>query len=248
MKITNWNCKYDYYNKVSFNENKEKFITCENEDTDLFVIEECTYADCIRLKEKYKFVTWFGDGKDSILGIGTFSQKYDLKIASEFNFENKFRYIAPYVFYEKSKKINIFLIWAKTRLYYQSKDNKRIYDKNYKFEYVENVYEAMIYYKNLLTDNTIIIGDFNSGITPNNINKKHDELVEYLKQNNIKNCSLYFNLEKSPTFFQIDKHGKENMYTDDYCFVSDNIKVEKYIIGEKGKYSDHFPITLELNI
>jgi exonuclease III len=244
MKITNWNCK------VSFDENKEKFITSENEDTDLFVIEECTYADCIRLKEKYKFVTWFGDGKDSMLGIGTFSQKYDLKIASEFNFENKFRYIVPYVFYEKSKKINIFLIWAKKTLYYLTKDNKRIYDKKYKLEYVENVYEAMIYYKNLLTDSTVIIGDFNSGITPNNINKKHDELVSYLKQNNIRNSSLDFNLEKSPTFFQI-KHGKENMYTNDYCFVSDNINVGKYIIGEKEKYkkySDHFPITLELDI
>jgi exonuclease III len=251
MKIVNWNCKNDYYKRTCFDENKENIIKNENMDTDLFIIEECTYADCIRLKKKYEFVTWFGDGKDSILGIGTFSQKHDLKLSPEFITDNKLRYIIPYYFYKNSIKVNIFLVWAKTTLYYQSNDDKKIYDEDCCFEYVENVYESMIFYKNILKGSVILIGDFNSGITQTNTNKNHDYLVEYLSQYKIKNCSLKFNQEKSPTFFQMDKHGKENFYTDDYCFVSNNIEVENFSIGKKeiyGKYSDHLPIILEINI
>jgi exonuclease III len=251
MKIISWNCKNDYYKRICFDESKENIIVNENDDADIFIIEECTYGDCIRLKEKYKYVTWFGDGKDSILGVGTFSKKYELKIASDFNIDNKFRYIIPYYFYEKSEKINIFLVWAKTVLYYQLNGNKRINDKDCRFEYVENVYESLIFYKDLLKENVIIIGDFNSGITQNNINEKHNKLVEYLLQYKIENCSLGFDMEKSPTFFQMDKHGKKNSYTDDYCFVSDNIGVEDFSIGKKeifGIYSDHLPIILKLRI
>jgi hypothetical protein len=251
MRIINWNCKYDYYKRISFDENKENIITNENEKNDLYIIEECTYSDCIRLKEKYKYVTWFGDGKDSILGIGTFSQKYELLLIPEFNIENNFRYIIPYYFYENSIKVNIFLVWAKTVLFYQTNDNKKIYDKYYSLEYVNNVLESMKYYKNILNENVVIIGDFNSGITENNINEKHDKLTEYLLQYKINNCSLKYKMEKSPTFFQIDKYGKENAYTDDYCFVSDTIGINNFSIGKKeiyNKYSDHLPIILELKI
>jgi hypothetical protein len=251
MKLINWNCKNDYYKRICFDENKENLITKENDDADIFIIEECTYADCIRLQENYKYVTWFGDGKDSILGIGTFSQKYKLTLSPEFTIDCKFRYIIPYYFYENSKRINIFLVWAKTALYCQSNNYKKIYDKQYKFQYVDNVCESMKFYENLLEDNVIIIGDFNSGINQDNENKKHDFLVNFLKSNNIRNCSIDFNMEKSPTFFQVDKYGNKKYYTDDYCFASNNIEVEYFNIGNKeiyGEYSDHFPIIIVLNI
>jgi len=251
MKIVSWNCKNEYYKKICFDENKEKLITKENDDAEIFIIQECTYSDCIRLKENYQYVTWYGDGKDSILGIGAFSKKYELSLAPEYNPDCKFRYVIPYYFYKDNNKIYLFLVWAKTSLYCITNTNKRIPDKHCNLEYVQNVLEAMQHYNNLLNDKIIIIGDFNSGITLDNERIKHDELVKYLEKNNIVNCSLKDKLEKAPTYFHIDKYKNEIPFTDDYCFVSKNIKIESFTIGKKEiyhEYSDHLPIIVNLKI
>jgi exonuclease III len=199
-------------------------------------VQECKYYECVQVNSEFSNFTWYGDGKDSKLGIGIFSNDYKFKLIPEFRYDVNFRYIVPYSFFLKNNmEIILFAIWTKNSL-----------DKDFhNLPYIYNIYEAIDYYKNIMNKNIILIGDFNSADKHNERKKEHLELVSKLLTYNIHNCISKDN-ETQPTFFL--NFDTNFPYTDDYCFASDTIKIDNAKIGDSClNYSDHCPLIVTLN-
>lgn len=175
---------------------------------------------------------WIGDNK----GIGIFSQ-YDLQIHKDYNPE--FRYVLPIVV----ESFNLFAVWAM---------NDRI---DHSKRYISQVWGAINYYKKLLKEPTIIIGDFNWNIkwdanaSPPLLGDWED-VISFLKDRGI--SSVYHNYlgenfgkESQYTFYQYKDKSKP--YHIDYCFASEHFEINKVEIGKYTdwiQYSDHMPLSI----
>jgi hypothetical protein len=243
MEIISWNCKNGF--------DEDKFNSIFDKNTDILVIQECYYDDCIRLKSTYNYVSWYGDGKDSRLGIGLFSNIYNFKLSKEYNYNYPFRYAIPYDITGNNKEFNIFVVWTKDKLYSRIND-KKIYDNYFSLSYVENIHCAIDFYKNIINNETIIIGDFNSN---EKWDKEYDEsrnhsyLIKRLKEFELENASGFYEKNTDQTYYY-KYNGRKYSVIDDYCFVGKYFKIKNYEVGDKDKYlkySDHRPIKIIFN-
>jgi len=250
VSILSWN----YSSKTK--KQAGKFDLLRSLDSDILIIQECTYYECISFKKFYKYVSWYGDGKDSMLGIGIFSNKFEPHLFSSNMYEQKFRYVVPY-------EINIFgvnflllAVWTKKAL--KRGDEK---DNVHCLSYIENVYEAIDFYDGLLRKYTdvIIIGDFNSFDKKQKRNERHIKLEDKLKQYDIFNCASFSeytdvdrqDFETKATYYH--RYNPDNPGTDDYCFLkkSENTWLQGVGIGRPEKwiqYSDHFPLLIWFSV
>lgn len=182
---------------------------------------------------------WFGENRNK--GIGIFSY-FDYKIELNPDYNPRFRYIIP-VIAKGPITFNLLAIWAMN----DSVDVRK--------RYIGQVWLAINYYKELLKQPFIIIGDFNW-------NKIWDskpsyplygnltDIINILQDNKIKSAyhSFYgeeFGKETKPTLFM--HHNKNKPYHVDYCFASKNFKLKNVEIGEYAdwaKKSDHMPLMI----
>ena len=252
MQIVSWNCKYFWMPRYyGFSELKHNKIVSEYPKNDILIIQEITYFEYVNVLNKfeYKYSDWYCDGKDSMLGIAIFSNKYIIQKMVDDMFYLPFRYIVPYKINEIENNKNeyyIFSVWTKK---YIKNDNF------HKYDYVENLIEAIKYFNkiNILNNKSIIIGDFNSGTTIDHSYESHIELVNLLNNLDFINTSINNipNMEYVETYF--DNYGKG--YTNDYCFISKEINKNEEIKFEIGKkdiwidpdLSDHCPIIININ-
>ncbi|WP_062326632.1 endonuclease/exonuclease/phosphatase family protein [Treponema endosymbiont of Eucomonympha sp.] len=226
MKIVSWNCS------CSGGFNKEKVDTIQEYPADIFVIQECTFFDCIRLKSQFANVYWYGDGKDSVLGIGVFSHKYQFEFAPEFN--RNHRYVVPYrVIFNGKKQFTLIAVWT-----------KQINSAGCKYEnYQVPVFAAL---KEYVFDKSAVIGDFNTGANKSDTNKWYSKLETETGKYKLRNCAS--NEQKlAPTFFRGD-----SILLDDHCFVTNNLRVKSFEIGTpedwiKPELSDHCPIIVDFD-
>ena len=247
MNIVSWNCCYEYRKFKGFTPEKHKKI--QEYKPDILIIHECTKNEFDKVKREWKFRNWYCDDmEDSILGIAIFSQNYEIGFTHLFN--RNFRYIIPYTIKGYKYDINLFAVWTKKIPYYY-----------------ENIFSALDSkeYDSLLNVNSLIIGDFNTGLIngfneeKNELQKEHSELYKKLKSKlePLENCTL-----DTINEFKITYSGsKTDYYLDDFCFISKNIKndllniiipsEQKFWIDKGEKYywnglSDHCPLILEL--
>jgi exodeoxyribonuclease-3 len=187
--------------------------------------------ECEQLAQPELFI---GDNK----GIGIFSQ-YDIELHKDYNPE--FRYVLPFI----TQGINVFAVWAMN-----DTDNKQN-------RYISQVWRAINYYKKLLKEPTIIIGDFNWNIrwdtkaSPPLLGNWVD-VVDFLKDRGI--TSVYhkyfgedFGQETQYTYYQFKDISKP--YHIDYCFASECFKVSNIEVGNYSdwmQYSDHMPFTVTI--
>jgi exonuclease III len=228
MKMVSWNCQ-NGLTDVKANKIQETFP-----DADIFVIQECRHTDIYTFKENWKFKNWYGDDLEySDLGIAVFSKDDNVEFTDTFNRE--FRYVVPY----KVKSLTLLAVWTKPLPYY--------YDKN--------VTKAIQWYesKGLLTDNAIIIGDFNTGAS-----KEHQEHYLNLCKNlkGYKNCTSGKPEELKETFC----NNENKLYLNDFCFVSESLysyikEIKIHDEWEERRYgrswyglSDHCPIIVDLKV
>jgi endonuclease/exonuclease/phosphatase family metal-dependent hydrolase len=121
---------------------------------------------------------------------------------------------------------------------------KNYIDKFHKFAYVENINEAIIYYKDILKKNIIMIGDFNIADKPDE-RKRYIDLKQKLNEYNISN-RISKDLETKPTFYM--HFQEDNSFTNDYCFASETIKISNVKVGDCClDYSDHYPLIVTLD-
>lgn len=127
------------------------------------------------------------------------------------------------------------------------------------FNYVRSIVPALsTYYKDLITDPLVVLGDFNSDV---NLDQKsfprshHDKMVEYcakefgLVSSYHKKMKLDYGSELHPTFYMNRK--KDKPWHFDYCFVPDTWVIEKVTVGSHEDWadvSDHCPLIVDLLI
>jgi exonuclease III len=257
INIICWNYDCKRQNEKLFN---EKINLLQEINPDILILQECAYYECILLKKYFEYVNWYGDGKDSIYGIGILSNKYKHNQINCNLFEQKFRYIVPYEI--KINEVNILLlsVWTKGVLYYKSK-NGDIYDDFHNLSYTQNIIDAIDYYDELIKkySEVIILGDFNSFDKKLNRKKWQIEIENKLKKYEIYNCTLFPNykplgdqhFETEITYY--DNYQPNNAGTNDYCFLknSENLNLNRFGIGKPDewiKYSDHFPLFIDLSV
>ncbi len=236
MRIIEWNCQGAFRKK-----NKEIFEL----KPDILIIPECEQEDKLKfgnLTPKPNDFLWYGDtGKK---GIGIFSySNYKFRLLKEFNPE--FRYVIPLEVSDGTNTFLLFAVWAM--------NNKQ----NPLSRYIGQVWLAIKYYQSTLTENSILIGDFNSNQIWDEKERvgNHTDVVNFLKELEIE--SLYhkqFN----------EKHGKESLktffmyrniekpYHIDYVFASHNIIKNGYnlTLENSNKWidkSDHIPLIVDIS-
>jgi endonuclease/exonuclease/phosphatase family metal-dependent hydrolase len=133
-------------------------------------------------------------------------------------------------------------------------DNK----ENYEARYVGQIWLAVNYYSKLLSNPSILIGDFNSNKIWDYKDRvgNHSDVVSKLSESNIHSIyHRHFNSEqgkeKHPTFFLQRKQHKP--YHIDYCFASVEIadKVKEVEIGTYKDWiihSDHTPLKIIIDL
>ena len=223
MKIVSWNCNDGFQNKFK-----------ELESADIYVIQEVRNPQTIKDQEfknwlkgyKYKWVPHWNRSR----GLGVFIKN---KIDYSENLWGKFDldcYISL-----KINETNFIAVWAC--------DN-----------YIEDACVYFNEYKEKL-GKAFIIGDFNSNAIWDKRGKRnHSYFSKMLFSIGIK--SIYHKernekegCETIPTFYL---HKKENKgFHIDYIFAHDDIKYSDLKIGDIGKYlkySDHVPISIDIQI
>jgi len=186
---------------------------------------------------------WHGDSNHK--GIGIFSYN-DFKFELFDIFNPEFRYILPFRVTGQGQSFTFFAIWAM--------NNK----ENCEARYIGQIWLATNYYIELLSNSTILIGDFNSNKIWDYKDRvgNHTDVVNKLGEKNIFSAyHKYFKQEQGkenrPTFFL--HHNKNKPYHIDYCFVSSDIidKIENVEVGSYDQWtthSDHSPLTMTFKI
>jgi exodeoxyribonuclease III len=235
MRIIEWNCQ------GAFRLKNEKILSFK---PDILIIPECENEDKLKfgkLTPKPNEFIWFGDSTNKGIGIFSYSD-YSFEFLKSFNPE--FKHVIPLKATRLGESFFLFAIWAM--------NNK----ENPDARYIEQVWLAINYYKELLNGDTILIGDFNSNQIWDYKERvgNHSDVVGFLKERNIYSLyhlqnSVNHGEEKDSTFFMYRK--KDRPYHVDYCFVSKQILNNGYnlILGPVDEWidlSDHLPMVIEI--
>ena len=237
MKVVNWNCNMAF---------RKKAIHLIDMQPDLMVIPECESLEKLTLESNSMNPSdklWIGNNNNKGLGVFAFN---NFKIDIHDAYNEDFEYVLP-IKVQGSINFNLIAVWAM---------NNKI---DYKKRYIGQVWLALNYYKDLLNEPTIIVGDFNWNKVWDDSSNLYGNLTDSIKLLGDKNIfSVYhrkndveFGVENNPTLFMHRK--KDKPYHVDYCFAS-NCFLEKLVNMEIGKYedwiefSDHMPIITEYSI
>jgi exonuclease III len=253
LRIFSWNC-----NGKKNGLTVEKMQLIKKFRPMIIILQECTYCDCLKFNNEYKNIVWYGDGKDSQLGIGMFSNTFRFKLLPSHSYDAPFRYVVPYSVEKDDLHFTLFSVWAKKHISTKSDNGKEQPDSLHNLDYADNIISAVDYYADLFKDKVIFIGDFNSADLPQKRSPEHLRVIEKLTAHNVYNWAKLPDViydgdyEFLPTFFQ--NYDRNKAYANDYCFMTNdiyNITVGVFFVGVPEKwldYSDHVPIMLDINI
>lgn len=237
MKLITWNCQGAF---------RKKAETILLQRPDILVVQECEHPDKLKFSSTTQLpndIYWYSDGGKKGIGIFSYSD-YKFEILPEFN--PTFRYIIPLVVTGYGHTFTLLAVWAM--------NNK----ENPEARYIGQVWFAINYYKNLIGNSTILIGDFNSNKIWDYKDRvgNHSDVVINLAKTNIHSVyHKHFNIEQGkenhPTFFL--QRNKNKPYHIDYCFASEDLycKVKNIEIGTYENWithSDHTPITINFDL
>lgn len=234
MKIISWNCN------MAFRKKYEKVLSLA---PDLLVLQECENDK--KLKDAlsqfdHNQVIWHGNNQHKGVAIISFNS---IKIELIEDHKLEFEYIIPLKLTNGSLEINLFCIWAMPHKTIRAR------------RYIGQVWAAINYYSPYLTQESILIGDFNSNAIWDEKRRvgNHTDVVNLLLEKDIQsiyhlknNCA--HGLEQDPTFFLVK--NIEKTYHMDYCFASNRLISKKTTIKigqyeEWIKLSDHMPVIIE---
>lgn len=216
--------------------NKKKYLL--QYQADITIIPECE-----RLGSNNSKRIWFGKNRNKGLGIFSHSE-YRLMVQEDFN--QNIEYIVPLQVRGRDD-FNLLAVWARN-------DKKNVQNR-----YIGQVWAAVNYYKELLTEPTIIIGDFNWNRcfdqTPSfPLSGNFNDVISFLKKMNMTSAYHEFMLEDygqetHPTLFL--HHKEDKPFHVDYCFVSKDFEIKNVEVGTYTEWireSDHVPLTVTLTV
>jgi len=234
MKLITWNCQGAF--------RKKEHIILELLP-DILVVQECEHPERLvfNFKKPNDFL-WFGDNQHKGLGVFSFSN-LKFKLLNEHN--PNFKTILPILVTGGKFDFTLFAIWANNP---EDKHNK----------YIEQVWRAINFYDQIISDSSIFIGDFNSNKIWDRKHRKgnHSDVVDFLAAKNIR--SIYHTFlkqeqgkETHPTFFL--QRNKDKPYHIDYCFASNKMidRIQNFEIGDFESWivhSDHLPVIANFDI
>jgi len=211
---------------------------------DILIVPECEHPS--KLQPTLEFpkpndTLWFGDNQNKGLGIFSFSN-YRFQVLPSHNPE--LQKIIPISVTGGEHDFTLFAIWA-----HNPKDKEG--------RYIEQVWKAIHYYGDQLTNTSaILIGDFNSNTIWDKQHKErsHTNVVKLLAAKDIHSCYHHYykkeqGKELQPTLYMYRHQDKA--YHIDYCFVSKDLldKLQSVEVGEFelwNQYSDHVPVIVTL--
>jgi exonuclease III len=234
MKVITWNCNMAF---------RKKIRVISDLNPDIMVISECEEFSKFKDEDINEYPNRYWVGTNKSKGIGILAKKeYDLQINEKYS--DNFKYVVPIMVKGKYDFI-LFAIWAM---------NDR---ENVRNRYISQVGAALKYYEDLLLEDCIITGDFNSNVIWDNDSPKkiftHRDVIYLLHSYNIK--SLFHTLndeiygeETVPTLYMYRHQDKG--YHIDYSYCSQRLinNLLNYNIGTYGdwiNYSDHMPLIFE---
>ena len=219
MRIVSWNCHYGF--------TPEKAQAINVFGADILVIQECTQTDYDKEKSEWSSHDFYCDGEDSNLGVAILSNKF---VIARDDFDKKNRYVIPYKITGAKESFVLYAVWTKKPL-----DNKSSYHTP--------VYKVLSGLSSP-NENTIFIGDFNTGSIQGATNAHwYDELKCEFENKDFVNCAN--EQEWMPTFFR-----GNSFWLDDHCFATNDSKIISFGIGNSNywrKYSDHCPIIVDFD-
>jgi exonuclease III len=223
---------------------KAEFILVHQPD--ILIIPECENIERLKFPATIPQPTdilWYGENQHKGLGVFSYSDyRFELLDCHNPNFKN----VLPIAVTNGKVDFTLFAVWANNP---QDKDG----------QYVTQVWKAINYYENLLSETkTILIGDFNSNTIWDKPRREgnHSTVVNKLAEKNI--FSVYhkfFNQEQGkeihPTLFLYRHENKP--YHLDYCFASNDFievleSVEVGSYEDWKMYSDHKPLIVQFKI
>ena len=213
---------------------------------DIVVISECENPEKLKFSCDTKLPTdilWYGNNPNKGLGVFSYSDyKFKLLDCHNPNLKN----ILPIAVTGGKVDFILIAIWANNP---EDKDG----------QYVTQVWKAIHYYENLITENkTILIGDFNSNTIWDKPRREgnHTTVVKKLESKKIfSTYHKYYNQsqgkEQHPTLYMYRNINKP--YHIDYCFASDDFietleSVEVGTYQNWTKYSDHKLLIINFNL
>ncbi len=233
MRIIEWNCQ------GAFRKKNDPILSL---NPDIIIVPECESKENLsfgKLTPEPSDFIWYGDSSNKGIGIFSYSD-YKLELLPIFN--PKFRYVIPIKVQNNTGAFLLFAIWAM--------DNKEYPEERY----IGQIWNAINFYKNLLSLPVILVGDFNSNKIWDEKERScnHSDLVNFLAKKEI--VSVYHELEneaqgeeKQSTFHLYRK--KEKPYHIDYFFTSKHfIKKSKLRIEKFENWiglSDHLPLIFD---
>jgi len=237
MRLITWNCQ------GAFRKKADVILALK---PDILVVQECEHPDKLQFNSTTALPNdslWFGDNKHKGLGIFSYG-KYKFQLHDKYNDQIKF--IVPVSVTGGELDFTLFAIWANNM--HEPKE-----------QYIEQVWKAVNYYDELLTEKqTILIGDFNSNKIWDSTHKSgnHSSVVDKLAEKGIISAyHKFFEQEQGkeihPTFHLQRNNNKP--YHIDYCFMT-TITYEKVKQIEVGtyddwiKYSDHLPLIVDFEL
>ena len=215
-----------------------------HEQPDILIVPECEHPDkLINLDYTPTSILWYGTNPNKGLAIFSFGT-YKLSKMDIHN--NELKLICPISVTGGKIDFTLFAVWANNP---QDRD----------YQYIGQVWKAIIYYESLLkTEKIIIAGDFNSNVIWDKLHRKisHTMMVEKLESMKIfsayhKHFGQAQGKEIHPTFYMYRHENKP--YHIDYCFAS-NYFMERLIDVEVGAFhnwtihSDHKPLIAAFDV
>ena len=228
---------------MAFRKKADSILT---QKPDILIVSECECPDKLKFKKDTTIPTdifWHGSNLNKGIGVFSYSD-YRFKLLDIHNPDLK--NILPISVTGGGLDFTLFAIWA---------NNPSDTDG----QYITQIWKAIHYYDNLLTDNkTILVGDFNSNTIWDRPHREgnHTSVVRKLEQKKIfSTYHKYFDQiqgkEMHPTLFMYRHQDKP--YHIDYCFASIDM-IEKLAKVEVGEYkdwihlSDHLPVMITFDL
>lgn len=237
MKLITWNCQGAF---------RKKADAILLQRPDILVVQECEHPDKLKFSLTTQIpndIYWHSDSGKKGIGIFSYSN-YKFELLPEFN--PIFRYILPFRVTGNGQTFTLLAVWAMN-----NKENREA-------RYIGQVWLAINYYKELLSNSIIIIGDFNSNKIWDYKGRvgNHSDVVNNLAEKDIhsiyhKHFDIEQGKENHPTFFL--QRNKDKPYHIDYCFASAGLydKVKNIEIGTYENWishSDHAPLTINFDL